>query len=379
MLPNFKITNYRTFSHLQIERLRRVNLIVGKNNVGKTTLLEALHVYAAENPRVALETLADHDELLLSGRAAHVYLDYGSLVHGRQPTGAKIVIGPMNGISTEDELTLELVNFEGVEDSEGKIDFEEITNADVEPEGEIFYGLGIRRGGGPSRLYPPRKPRWEYPTESGVVYIRTEEVPSGMLGRWWDSIAGTAYEREVIDSLSIVAPLELIRLINDPTRDPGRLFSVRMQGETEPVPLKSLGGGPLRMFQIATAVAYLARMSSSHRESVQATSPDASRDGLERRTEYLLIDEIENGIHYTLHVKLWRFIFRLAIKYDLQVFATSHSWDCMKAFAKALAEDETNDGLVIRLEEVEGKEETGAVIIDREDLPIVIRDSIEVR
>ena len=200
-----------------------------------------------------------------------------------------------------------------------------------------------------------------------------------MLGRWWDSIAGTTYEREAIDSLSIVAPLELVRLIDDPTRHPGRVFLVRMQGETEPVPLKSLGGGPWRMFQIATAVAYLARMSSSHKQSVQAASPDTPGETLAHPTKLLLIDEIENGIHYTLHVKLWRFIFRLAQRYNLQVFATSHSWDCLKGFQKALAADEQADGLAIRLERVEGQEQTGAVIIDRDDLPIVIRDSIEVR
>ena len=44
MLTSLEIKNFRAFSHLVIERLGRVNLIVGKNNVGKTTLLEALQV-----------------------------------------------------------------------------------------------------------------------------------------------------------------------------------------------------------------------------------------------------------------------------------------------------------------------------------------------
>ena len=47
MLSSLEIKNFRTFSHLVIQRLGRVNLIVGKNNVGKTTLLEALRIYGS--------------------------------------------------------------------------------------------------------------------------------------------------------------------------------------------------------------------------------------------------------------------------------------------------------------------------------------------
>ncbi len=45
MIPSFEIKNYRLFKHLTIEKLGRVNLITGKNNVGKTALLEALRIY----------------------------------------------------------------------------------------------------------------------------------------------------------------------------------------------------------------------------------------------------------------------------------------------------------------------------------------------
>jgi AAA15 family ATPase/GTPase len=46
VLNSLEIRKFRGFQHLQIERLGRVNLIVGKNNVGKSNLLEALQMYA---------------------------------------------------------------------------------------------------------------------------------------------------------------------------------------------------------------------------------------------------------------------------------------------------------------------------------------------
>ena len=47
ILNSLEIRNFRGFQHLTIERLGRVNLIVGKNNIGKSNLLEALQLYAS--------------------------------------------------------------------------------------------------------------------------------------------------------------------------------------------------------------------------------------------------------------------------------------------------------------------------------------------
>lgn len=44
MYKYFKINNFRCFEKLELPELERVNLIVGKNNVGKTALLEAIFV-----------------------------------------------------------------------------------------------------------------------------------------------------------------------------------------------------------------------------------------------------------------------------------------------------------------------------------------------
>ena len=50
------------------------------------------------------------------------------------------------------------------------------------------------------------------------------------------------------------------------------------------------------------------------------------------KVEFLLIDEFENGLHWTIHPKLWDIIFTLSEKFNVQVIATSHSRDCVKGF-----------------------------------------------
>src|SRR5579885_2144809 len=63
LLKNLEIRSFRGFRHLKIERLGRVNLIVGKNNVGKTALLEALRLYASRgSPNVIWEIVGGGDE-----------------------------------------------------------------------------------------------------------------------------------------------------------------------------------------------------------------------------------------------------------------------------------------------------------------------------
>ena len=63
MIPSFEIENFRLFKHLVIDKLARVNLITGKNNVGKTSLLEALKIYTTEGSIIGIgEILRGRDE-----------------------------------------------------------------------------------------------------------------------------------------------------------------------------------------------------------------------------------------------------------------------------------------------------------------------------
>ncbi len=70
MLPSFEVENFRTFSHLQIPHLGGVNLVVGRNNVGKTMLLEALRLYACGGHPVAIASLLLGRDEVFTGQNA---------------------------------------------------------------------------------------------------------------------------------------------------------------------------------------------------------------------------------------------------------------------------------------------------------------------
>lgn len=95
-----------------------------------------------------------------------------------------------------------------------------------------------------------------------------------------------------------------------------------------------------------------------------------AKDGL------LLIDEFENGMHHTVQYDVWRVLFRLAKSLNVQVFATSHSWDAVEAFQKAAAED-PEEGVLIRLSRM--GDSVIPTVFTEEELAIATRDRIEVR
>jgi AAA15 family ATPase/GTPase len=85
------------------------------------------------------------------------------------------------------------------------------------------------------------------------------------------------------------------------------VFKIKLKDKKEPVLLSSMGGGLNRYIAIVCAIW-------------------KSKNG------QLLIDEVENGIHYTKYKKLWELIFKTSIEANCQVFITTHSKECIEAF-----------------------------------------------
>ena len=60
MLESFYVSNFRLFQQLEVKKLNRVNLIVGQNNAGKSTFLEALELYVSNASATVLLDLVDY-------------------------------------------------------------------------------------------------------------------------------------------------------------------------------------------------------------------------------------------------------------------------------------------------------------------------------
>ena len=91
----------------------------------------------------------------------------------------------------------------------------------------------------------------------------------------------------------------------------------------------------------------------------------------------LLIDEIENGIHHSVMPELWKTVADLAERYNAQIFATTHSIECVLAAYEAFSSREPYDFSLHRLEQIKGK--IRAVQYEKDTLKAAIETNLEVR
>ena len=359
-LPKLSVKGLRGIADLSIPRLGRVTLIAGKNGVGKTTVLEAVRIYAAGgNPVVLRSILLEREEFSAGVDDEGVEIsapDLESLFYGRHPlSDSCISINP--GKKTK-QLDIRI----GKSPSQELFSSENSPNIH-EPSLEIqFQGKNrefpIPLFGDRSRL-PYRRLRGreiELPSSILCLSLGPSLPNSEDMAQFWDNVALTNDEDRAVQALRLIYGEEVDRIVvvgNDRPRYPrGRRALVKMRSQDGPVPLKSLGDGAVRLFGVALALAN-------------------SQGGL------LTIDEAENGIHHSVQYDFWKMVMQTAKENNVQVLATTHGWDCIAGFAQAAAEADAEESVLLRLERDGDK--VRAVEYLREDLVTATEQGIEVR
>jgi AAA15 family ATPase/GTPase len=165
----------------------------------------------------------------------------------------------------------------------------------------------------------------------------------------------TPEEDRVIQALRIIEPdIERLAVVGGRTsvsRARGGVV-LRMRGIDQPVPIGSLGDGMWRMLAIAIALI-------------------RSENGV------FLVDEIDTGLHYTVMEDMWRMIAAIARQLNIQVFATTHSSDCVNSLA-SIATKDSDGNTEASLQRIERNNDHSIRFTERE-IAIAAERGIEVR
>ncbi len=364
-LNSLRIQNFRCFKDFTAEKLGDVNLIVGKNNSGKSSLLEAVWLCSDENKWVILTGLSHSKNEIIN----NTNLDFiKNFYYNREITEQDIIISCLNqpekyvriqkGYLDQNNLfhkqmpknTLEQIRLTPI------ILFRNTQNEITE---QIFLNDKVA-GFNIGQSQPSFSDYFK------VSYVTTENVDFNQLSKYFDMIQiFPEHKKNIIDVLKTIEPTiedfgffdtYFFNLLGKKNANKSRFVQLRLSNG-QLVPMKSMGDGISTIFNILIN-AYNAK------------------DGI------LLIDEVENGLHFSVQKQVWQVLFDLSDKLKMQIFATTHSWDAIEAFAQVAKENTGLEGVLMRMgrsARTSTKDNIIATIYDEDRLFDITQQEIEVR
>lgn len=299
------INNFRGIRNCEIKNIGKINIFLGKNNCGKSSVLESLF-------------------LLTGGSIPYNYerINYFRLCPFVEPSDFKLNFHSLN--------TNESINISGSFESGTRnleIRYEErdvtIVNIDgnTESENNPLKDYGIY---------------FELDTENQEHYSTSVEVLHDQIGKFQLKqdergiipaqyvTPSEPYENfekiftKIVENKEENRILEIIRTIEPSIKDivvAGNRVLVDI-GEKKRIPVQLMGDGLRKVLSVVVTLAFI------------------------RDKGVVLIDEVDNGLHYESMPILWRAIFVAAKEFDIQIFVTTHNIDSLQAAAKVMGDDD---------------------------------------
>lgn len=349
MFKSIDISNFRGIRHSRITDFRRINLFFGKNNSGKSTLLEAIFLLSGQsNPTLPIT---------INNTRGYAFFT---------PDDVSIEFHNLDS-SKRIELTAESnpdrkLAISPYRPSEGEIDIKSLTS-DSSTNTAMPYGLTLTYTLGDDGTVYHSDIIVSGTGDKQKVNVKIDEKYSEpIICRFntSDSLDMNLTESfaQIIAAKQESSILEAIRKIDDRITDihfaDGKLLADI--GADKRLPVNMLGDGIRKLLAVLTVIINC-------------------KDGI------ALIDEIDNGLHFSSMRILWDAILNTASKYNVQVFATTHNIDSLQGLETVLKEyDEvtTNDISAFKLIR-DKKDELHAVRYDYCQFSYAISQALEIR
>jgi len=310
-ITDLTIRNFRGFEDLKLSGLQAVNLIVGENNSGKTSFLEALAAVANPQGFKQLPSIFRAKEKHADVRFYRWVLRDSSDV----TDGFIQALGPA---------------------CENRVDFLRKKPTGQAPGNHVHESKKLE-------VYAAKSSK-ELTFSPVSVHHGT---PDSLVKSFGDAVRPREGEQIMHEVLQAVDP-RIQRIRVDPTEQ-GNIISVDL-GLSESIPLSQAGQGIFRLVAMLSVL-------------------------LGIKPKLCVIDEIENGIHYTALPRMWRGLAKISELLGIQIFATTHSKECLET-AHRVFFDEDKEGkrdlAVIQLMRVDSR--VMARVLDEER----VNDALEI-
>ena len=358
MLKSLKIENFRCFPSFEMGQLGRLNLIVGTNNSGKTSILEAVQLLFNSSFTFDFEILGE----IITGRSEYVIND--------EYQDRNLVVRHLfynHQISIDSKFTISGRSFGGNQ-AELIVSIKNIKTFTTTTDQESLF-LCVKHLIDSMAVETPFKLSSEgmlslkilqsatnnlNHSKSNIQFVNSSSLTTEKALNLFEDTVLTPEEDLVIQALQIIEPrIKRIAPLIGKNGYKGTHGSFIVQtSENQRIPIGSMGDGMWRMLGLALAIVN-------------------AKDGV------LLVDEIDTGLHFTVMSDMWKMIWETAKRLNVQVFATTHSNDCWTSLADiANAENPSEDGITIHRVE-KGKQ--NSIVFTERQIAIAAERHIEVR
>jgi len=253
MLTSLSLKGYRAFKSLKVEDLGQVNLFVGKNNCGKTTILEAAEILlSSDHPASIILGARRRGEKQIKNDREGMVKDEIDISHA--------FLGHV--LDTDTSLKIEGANRNKAEFVEYKIITTDaaikeglLSRGPEELELDSKFSIFIKHSLWKNPIAMPlssdnclysftlRRQKIDVPSVKPVNFIRPELLPEISLTKLWNQIQLTPEEDHVKDALKIIEPKLIdLRFLTSTYRYYDSII-IKLEGVSKPLPLGSLGDG----------------------------------------------------------------------------------------------------------------------------------------
>ncbi len=311
-IKDIEIKNFKLFKDFKAEGFGRVNLIGGKNNVGKTAFMEACFISQSESTEelfsrlLEIKTHRDVVNNLLSRSSREE--DLRTLITNN------IGIGLVSTLADKETRILHtilhnglitILNIPTIKESSTSLQYEIVDNK-IE-----FGGLNLES--------------YNY-TLTNIVDILNIYIKNTKLNFSVNYISFFSNSNNELEN--IIGDLKLNKKYSILNTYLKEVFNIDSIDIIKDKPMLEVKGNYLELSEFGQGVKSFINVITSL---------------LLLKNSYLFIDEIENGIHYSNYDKLWEIILTISKEQNVQVFATTHSKECIESYARVAKELEDKD------------------------------------
>lgn len=303
MINSFVIDGFRGINNLAVNELNHVNLIVGDNNSGKTSVLEALQLLRNPGELANVFRVARTRDTAMFSSGISIFENFTCMFPHDESSSKLGITAVCDGTTIScrinGQLKRILIDVSETNDHLTQRDLDGELEAD-EFQGTIFYELGAANGSTTIQLNSYTRLSGTTVSRNSIINIAYISPCDHLRGNVINRIVrNDGYKEICIKALQLFDPdiVDMVILKSTTGNRPVEYLKHKTLGT---MPISTFGDGIKKVLVLANAIA-------------QATGG------------VLLIDEVETAIHKKYYDDIFRFLVKACKAFDVQVFITTHS------------------------------------------------------